>query len=335
MRSIDIHTHLVPQCLWNTIDAGGEWYGMKYNNSERTELFIKEGRVRAIAPRTRLTPQERLQEMDREGTDVQVVSVHTQVFGYHLDEVQGLAQARDINDEIATMVERWPSRFAGMATLPVQDVGAAIGELDRAVHQLGLKGAELDTVVNGKNWDEPEFLPLFQAAEAMGAVLFYHPQPQDNILMGKVSRYGIPNSIGVTLEDTLVVGTLIFGGILDKCPDLKVCIAHGGGPACFGMGRLDRGWQVRPEARANISLPPSYYQSRLYYDTVVMGETALRFLIDTVGIDHVVLGSDYPFVSWDPSPGGWIQSLESLTQDEKDQILWQNLESLLGLREQV
>ena len=231
------------------------------------------------------------------------------------------------------MTRRWPQRFAGMATLPVQDVRLAIAELDRAVNQLGLKGAELDTVVNGRNWDEPEFLPLFQAAESMGAVLFYHPQPQDNILTNQISRYGIPNSIGVTLEDTLVVGTLIFGGILDKCPNLKVCIAHGGGPACFGMGRLDRGWQVRSEARININHPPSYYQSQLYYDTVVMSEPALRFLINTVGIDRVVLGSDYPFVGWDPSPGGWVQSLESLTQEEKDKILWKNLEALLGLGE--
>ncbi|MFQ6028802.1 MAG: amidohydrolase family protein [Dehalococcoidia bacterium] len=333
MRSIDIHTHLVPQCMWQAIDAGGDWYGMKYNNANRTELFIKEGRVRAINDRTRQTPEKRLEDMDKEGTDLQVVSVHTQVFGYHLDSTQGAAQARDINDEIASMVERWPQRFAGMATLPMQDVSGAINELDRAVHRLGLKGAELDTVVNGKSWDEPEYLPLFKAAESMGAVLFYHPQPQDNIMVDKVNRYGIPNSIGVTLEDTMVVSTLIFGGILDKCPDLKVCIAHGGGPACFGMGRLDRGWQVRSEARVNISRPPSYYQSRLYYDTVVMSESALRFMIDAVGIDHVVLGSDYPFVGWDPSPGGWVQSCESLSQEEKDKILWKNLEALLRLGE--
>ncbi len=99
------------------------------------------------------------------------------------------------------------------------------------------------------------------------------------------------------------------------------------------MGRLDRGWQVRSEARVNIDHPPSYYQSKLYYDTVVMSETALRFLIDTVGIDRVVLGSDYPFVSWEPSPGGWVQGLDSLTQEEKDKILWKNLESLLNIGE--
>ncbi len=218
-----------------------------------------------------------------------------------------------------------------MATLLLQDVAASIAELDRAVNVLGLKGAELDTVVNGKNWDEPEFLPLFQAAESMGAVLFYHPQPQDNLAVDRTPKYTIPNSVGVIVEDTLIIATLIFGGILEKFPDLKVCIAHGGGAACFGMGRLDRGWQVRSEARTNISRPPSTYQRQIYYDCITMSEAALRFLIDSVGIDRVVLGSDWPFVPWDPSPTGWIQGLKSLSQEEKEKILYQNLESLLNL----
>jgi aminocarboxymuconate-semialdehyde decarboxylase len=331
MRSIDIHAHMLPQCLFQTLESGQEWYGMRYHSAAKTELFITEGRVGRIHPSLRLTPEERLKNMDALGTEVQVVSVHTQIFGYHLDAAQGLAQARDINNEIAAMARDFPQRFIGMATLPLQDVKAAIAELDRAVNQLGLKGAELDTVVNGKNWDEPAFLPLFKAAESMGAVLFYHPQPQHNLVMEHINRYALPNSVGVIVEDTMIVATLIFGGILDQCPNLKVCIAHGGGPACFGMGRLDRGWQVRSEARMHIQKPPSTYQKRLYYDTVVMSETALRFLIDTVGIDRVVLGSDYPFVAWEPSPAGWVQGLSSLTQEEKDKILWQNLASLLGL----
>src|SRR5262249_40456375 len=194
-----------------------------------------------------------------------------------------------------------------------------------------LKGAELDTVVNTLNWDEPHFLPLFKAAEAMGAVLFFHPQPHANLLLARTEKYGLTNSIGVPLEDTLVIATLIFGGILDACPDLKVCIAHGGGPACFGMGRLDRGWQVRSEARTHLHKPPSTYQRRLYYDCLTSSEAALRFLLDQVGADRVVLGSDWPYVSWEPSPVAWVQSLQSLSQEEKDAILWQNLERLLDI----
>jgi aminocarboxymuconate-semialdehyde decarboxylase len=253
------------------------------------------------------------------------------LFSYDVDSAQGQQLAREVNDEIAAMTRQWPQRFAGLATLPVQDVGAAVDELDRAVHVLGLKGAELDTVVNGQTWDEPHFLPLFKAAEAMGAVLFFHPQPQDNLVLAFTEKFNLANSIGVPVEDALLVATLIFGGIFDACPELKVCIAHGGGPACFGMGRLDRGWQVRSEARMHIQHPPSTYQRHFYYDCVTNSEVALRFLIDQVGADRVVLGSDWPFVGWEPSPPGWVQSLTSLTPEEKEKILCKNLEQLLGL----
>jgi aminocarboxymuconate-semialdehyde decarboxylase len=332
MRSIDIHAHLMPQCLWQTVSAGKEWYGMRYEAGEGAGVLVSQGKRSAVpSPKLRFTPEERIKDMEAQGTDVQVISIHTPLFGYHLDAAQGRQLARDVNDEIAAMTRQWPQRFAGLATLPMQDISAAIEELERAVRVLGLKGAELDTVMHGHNWDEPQFLPLFKAAEAMGAVLFFHPQPQDNLAVPRLNRYGIPNSIGVIVEDTLIVATLIFGGILDACPHLKVCIAHGGGPACFGMGRLDRGWQVRSEARVNIQRPPSTYLNRLYYDCLTDSEAGLRFLLDQVGADRVVLGSDWPFVRWEPSPVGWVQGLQSLSREEKDKILWQNLEQLLGL----
>ena len=332
MRTIDIHAHLMPQCLWQTIDAGQPWYGVRFEPGEGLGYTVRHGKRSPVqSPKLRFTPEERLKDMDAQGVDVQVVSIHTPFFSYDLEPAQGRQLAREVNDEIAAMTRQWPQRFAGLATLPVQDVGAAVEELDRAVHGLGLKGAELDTVVNGQNWDEPHFLPLFKAAEAMGAVLFFHPQPQDNLVLAFTDKFNLANSIGVPVEDALLVATLIFGGIFDACPDLKVCVAHGGGPACFGMGRLDRGWQVRSEARTHILHPPSTYQRRLYYDCVTNSEAALRFLIDHVGADRVVLVSDWPFVGWDPSPPGWVQSLQSLTPEEKEKILWKNLEQLLGL----
>jgi aminocarboxymuconate-semialdehyde decarboxylase len=332
MRTIDIHAHLMPDSFWRAAAAGKDWHGARHEAGDGPGFVVAGGkRNRLSSPKIRFTPEERLADMAAQGVDVQVISIHMPLAGYHLDPAEGRRLAREVNDEIAAMTRQWPQRFAGLATLPAQDVGAAIDELDRAVHVLGLKGAELDTVVNGLNWDEPRFLPLFKAAEAMGAVLFFHPQPQHNLLLSRTDRYGLANSIGVIVEDTLIVAILIFGGILDACPELKVCIAHGGGPACFGMGRMDHGWLVRSEAREHIQQPPSTYQRRLHYDCVVGSEPALRFLLDSVGADRVVLGSDWPFVRWDPSPVAWVESLKSLTREEKDRILWQNVTALLGL----
>jgi aminocarboxymuconate-semialdehyde decarboxylase len=332
MKSIDVHAHLVPPGAWRAAEAGREWHGFRHEAGDGVGSFMGNGkRIPFTSPKVRFTPEERIADMDAQGVDVQVVSIHTPFFGYHLDPVQGRNLAREVNDEIASMTKQWPTRFAGLATLPVQDVKLAIDELERAVTVLGLKGAELDTIVNGENWDEPRFLPLFKAAEAMGAVLFFHPQPQHNFMMERTTRYGLFNSLGVIVEDAIVVAVLILGGVLDACPELKICVAHGGGPACFAMGRIDRSWHGTPPERRTIPQPPSHYQRRLYYDTVVGSEKALRFLLDEVGADRVVLGSDWPFVPWHPSPVAWLQGLASLTSEEKDRILWRNLAALLKL----
>ena len=331
MKTIDIHAHIVPDSLWKAVDAGKQWHGFHHEAGEGLGSMVGGGmRTGFTSNKVRFTVEERLKDMDKQGVDVQVLSIHTPFIGYHLDAKQGLELARDVNDEIAGIVKREPKRLAGLATLPVQDVKTAIGELERAVTKQGLKGASLDTNVNGKQWDEPEFLPFFKAAEQMGALLFFHPQPQNNFLRARMPRHGLFNSLGVILDDAIVAAILICGGVLEACPSIRICIAHGAGPTCFAMGRLDRGWERMPEGK-RTPLKPSGYQKRLYYDTVMGSEEELRFLIDRVGADRVVLGSDWPFVPWNPGPGGWVQSLKSLTQEEKEKILWKNLEALLKI----
>ena len=330
MRSIDIHAHVVPDSLWKAIDAKKEWHGFKHEPGEGLGSMIGGGmRTGFTSPKVRFTVEQRLKDMDAQGVEVQVLSIHTPFVGYHLDAADGRALAREVNDEIAATAREHPKRLAGLATLPMQDVKSAIEELERAM-KAGLKGASLDTNVNGEQWDEAKFMPFFKAAESMGAMLFYHPQPQNNFLMKRVPRHGLFNSLGVILDDAIVASVLICGGVLEACPNIRICIAHGGGPSCFTIGRLDRNWHGRPQTRSTPK-PPSDYQRGLYYDTVVAREEELRFLLDRVGADRVVLGSDWPFVPWTPGPGGWVQGLKSLTQDEKEKILWRNLEALLNL----
>lgn len=320
MRSIDIHAHMTPQRFIRAKEAGQEWHGIPPENMGRLLRSVK----------WCWTPEQRLADMDSLGVDVQVVSTGDQFYQYARDARVVAAMHRDCNDEVHQMTLDYPDRIKGFAQIPMQDVNAAIAELDRAVNQLGLVGAMIDDKVNSLTYDDPQFLPLWKAAEQMGAVLLIH-QSLPNIAAERINRYHLPNTIGNLVERAVTFASFVFGGVMDACPDLRVCLCHGGGYTCFGAGRMDRGWQVRPEARVNIQHPPSAYLHRFYYDCLTHSEPALRFLIDTVGIDRVVFGTDWPAdmaIDW---PVSWILSLESLTQAEKEAILWKNLERLLGI----
>jgi aminocarboxymuconate-semialdehyde decarboxylase len=275
-------------------------------------------------------PEQRLADMDSLGVDVHVLSTNAFFYNYDKDAAVVAAMARECNDEVSQTVKDHPNRFAGFCTLPMQDVRAAIAELERGMTQLGLKGAMIDDSVNGRTFDEPEFLPFWRAAEQMGAVIFVH-QGAPTVVSYRTQRYHLPNTIGNLAERAITFASLVFGGVMDKCPDLKVCLAHGGGYTCYGIGRMDRGWQVRSEARVNIQQPPSAYLRRFYYDCLTHSEAALRFLIDTVGVDRVVFGTDWPFDMAQDWPVSWVLSLQSLTMEEKEAILYKNLEKLLGI----
>jgi aminocarboxymuconate-semialdehyde decarboxylase len=224
----------------------------------------------------------------------------------------------------------YPERFKGFAQIPMQDIKAAIAELDRSVNQLGLVGAMIDDKVNGRTYDDPEFMPLWKAAEQMGALMFIH-QGGETLVRQRSARYHLPNTIGNLVDRAVTFASFVFGGVMDACPNLKICLAHGGGYTCFGIGRMDRGWQVRSEARLNIQRPPSAYLNKFYYDCLTHSEPALRMLIDTVGVDRVIFGTDWPAdmaIDW---PVSWLLSRQSLTQEEKEAILYKNLAKLLGL----
>ncbi len=277
--------------------ASKEWYGFRHEPGEGLGTVVGGGRRTGFtSPKVRYTPEERLKDMDAQGTDVQVLSIHTPFFGYHLDAAQGRALARDVNEEIAGMTREQPKRFAGLATLPMQDVKSAIDELEHAVTKLGLKGAELDTNVNGEQWDEPKFLPFFKAAEQMGAVLFYHPQPQNNFLSG---AHSAPRALQQPRRHPRRCDR-------DRGADLRrragsvsrICASASrtaAGPRATRWDGSTAAGSGCPRTSARRK-PPSAYQKQLYYDTVTGSEEALRFLLDRVGADRVVLGSDWPFV---------------------------------------
>ena len=331
MRSIDVHAHLTPQCFWRATENGGDWHTLKRETDARgMEYALVGGRRQALPPRAKWTPEERLADMDSLGVDVHVVSPYVGFYNYHLPvEVAGATSAAT-NDEIAGMIRTWPERFAGLGTLPMQDVKAAIAEMERCMTRLGLKGVEINDHINGRTLEEPEFRPFWKAAQELGALVFFH-QGGDTVVTPRSARYHLPNSIGNLADRAVTFATLVSGGVMDEFPDLKICLGHGGGYTCFGIGRMDHGWQVRSEARVHITQPPSAYLGRFYYDCIVYTEPALRFLIDSVGADRVVFGTDWPYdmaLDW---PVAWVLGMKGLSQEEKEAILWKNLERLLGL----
>jgi aminocarboxymuconate-semialdehyde decarboxylase len=331
MRSIDIHAHLTPQCFWRATEGGSTWHTLRREQDTRGRQYaVVGGRRQQLPPRARWTPEERLADMDSLGVDMHVLSPYSGFYNYELDTAVAVATSQDSNNEISQMIKSWPERFAGLATLPMQDVKAAVAELERVMIQLGFKGAMIDDKVNGRTLDEPEFLPFWKAAEQLGALVLFH-QAGETMVSRRIRRYHLPNTIGNLADRTVTFASLVFGGVMDACPNLKICLAHGGGYTCYGIGRMDRGWQDRPEMRQLISQAPSAYLRRFYYDCIVCTESALRYLIDTVGVDRVVFGTDWPYDMEFDWPVSWILSLENLTQDEKDAILWKNLERLLGL----
>jgi aminocarboxymuconate-semialdehyde decarboxylase len=331
MRSIDIHAHLTPQCFWQATENGGDWHTLRREKDAKGGEVAVVGHSRqALPPRARWTPEERLADMDSLGVDVHVLSTYVGFYNYQLDTAVAAATSRAINDEIAAMVKGWPQRFAGLGTLPMQDVKAAVGELERCMTQLGLKGVEINDHINGRTLEEAEFRPFWRAAEQMGAVVFFH-QAGETLVSARSTRYHLPNSIGNLVDRAVTFATLVHGGVMDAYPDLKIVLGHGGGYTCYGIGRMDHAWQVRTEARAHITQPPSAYLRRFYYDCIVYTEEALRFLIDTVGVDRVVFGTDWPYdmaLDW---PVAWILGMTSLSPEEKDAILSKNLERLLGI----
>jgi aminocarboxymuconate-semialdehyde decarboxylase len=318
MRAIDIHAHLTPRCFQQAVLAGQTWHGM--TNAEG-ELFN---------PMNAWTPEQRLADMDSLGVDMQVVSTNVAFYKYDQDVATTVAIAQACNNEVRQMTVDYPARFAGLATLPMQDIPKAIAELERAVVQLGLKGAMINDQVNERTFDEPEFLPYWKAAEQLGALILIH-QARPTLVTQRIQRYHLPNTIGNLVDRAVTFASFVFGGVMDACPNLKICLAHGGGYTCYGIGRMDRGWQVRSEARVHITQPPSAYLRKFYYDCIVYTESALRYLIDTVGADRVVFGTDWPAdmrLDW---PVSWVMGMQSLTQEEKELILGKNLERLLGL----
>ena len=285
-----------------------------------------------IKPKMELV-EERLADMDRMGVDIQALAIAPYQTFYWAEPGVGAEVSRTINDDLATLVDLHPDRFVGLGTVPLQDTAAAVTELHRCIGDLGFKGLEIGTNVEGEEISAARLDPFWAAVEETGALVFLHPigftHPQ------RLTEHYFFNVIGHPIENTLAIANLIFSGTLERFPDLKIVVAHGGGYLPAYAARMDHAYHAREDVREGLPKPPGEYLRKFYFDTMVFQPDQLAFLVEKYGAEHIVLGTDYPYDMGESDPVGLVERTPGLTDDQRTAIGGGNAARLLGLETTV
>ncbi len=327
---VDVHAHaLVPAALSlvgrpGFLDEQDDQLRTFGAESVRRNAELAGGEY--VPPLTDL--ETRLRLMDAAGVDVQAVSVVPTQYHYWADRGLAADLVSTVNEQLAALAQGLPDRIVGLATVALQYPDLAAEQLTYAMRVLGLRGVEISTSAAGRDFSDPCYEPFFAAAEALGAFVFVHPWGCG--LGHRLSRFYLGNIVGQPAETTLALSHLIFGGVLDRYPELVVCGAHGGGYLPQYIGRADHAYQVRPESAAMLR-PPSEYLGQLYFDSLVYRADTLRQLIDVAGAGQVLLGTDYPFDMGVTDPLDRLSGLPDLTAGQRAAIAGGTAAALLGL----
>ena len=343
---IDLHTHILPR-EWPDLDAKYGYPGFirLEHHQPCCARMMKGDRVFREIKDNAWEPKRRIEEMDRAGVSMQVLSTVPVMFSYWAKPADALDLARRLNDHIAEVVREHPTRFAGLGTIPLQDPELAAGELDRCIRELGLRGAQIGTHVDAnehchgadcRNLDDASLEVVWRTAEELNAAIFVHPW--DMVGKRRMPKYWLPWLVGMPAETCLAICCLMLSGVFDRFPKLRVAFAHGGGAFPFTIGRIEHAFHVRPDLVAvdNKNKPRSYLAqgstpARFYVDSLVHDPDALKLLVKLFGAQRVALGSDYPFPLGEAHPGALIESLEGLSAEEKSRLLSGSAQEFLGL----
>jgi aminocarboxymuconate-semialdehyde decarboxylase len=329
LRSIDTHNHFLPPSVIAAAERGERWNGIQFGRNAlgRITSSIGEREQELPWPMPLETLDGRQKTMAARRVDHHVLSITPTMYWHNLAPEHGRAIAQAVNEDLAKIIREHPGKFSGLGYLPLQDPAGSVKEVERGM-KLGFQGFMVCTHVGGLDWDDPALFPVLEAAAATGAIIYFHPSA--GRANSWLKKYHLRNLIGNPLETTVTLASLIFGGIFDKLPDLKTCYSHAGGYGVLGIGRFDHGHEVRPEA-SGIEALPSDYVRRIWVDTITHSERTLRYIVDTVGADRVVLGSDYPADMGEPHPVDFIESCDSLSATEKTAILGGNAAKLFKI----
>lgn len=308
MLKIDIHTHIIPEHLPNF--KGKYGYGGFINLDHHkpccARMMMDDKFFREIQDNC-WDPNKRIQDCNHHHIDVQVLSTIPVMFSYWAKPMDVLDLSMFLNDHLADIVHRYPKRFVGLGTIPLQHPELAIKELERCM-KIGLKGVQIGSHVNEWNLNAPELFPFFQAAQEMNAAIFVHPW--DMMAKEKMTEYWLPWLVGMPAESSLAICSMIFGGVFERLPNLKVAFAHGGGSFPATIGRIEHGFNVRPDLVAvHNEVNPREYLNRIYLDTLVHDPLKLDYLLNLMGPTQLALGSDYPFPLGELEPGKLIESM--------------------------
>jgi aminocarboxymuconate-semialdehyde decarboxylase len=327
---IDVHTHIVPAQLpaYAGTAADIAWPSILHTDPCHAQVIVKGRNFRDITDAC-WSIERRFEHTKEMGIRVQVLSPMPELLSYWLPAKDAQVLARYINEQIAEMVRQAPDRFFGLGMVPLQDRDLAIAELEHVVKELGLSGVELGTNIEGKPLGDPVFEPFFAAVEALDAAVFVHPlRPAgaDRIVGPK----NLEAVIAFPCETALTIGSLITGGLLERHKRLRLLFSHGGGGFGQVLPRLQHSWSISPALKERVPSAPTETARRLYYDSLVYSETALRFLIAQFGVRQIVIGTDHPFGIMEKEPVARIDRL-SLSDGERDLILRGNARRFLGL----
>lgn len=330
--TLDVHAHVVPEELIESVRNGEGRYGARLVKTEAGEAFDLNGRFRGRPTLPGLIDvPTRLKTMDAVGVRRQAISNWMDLSSYEMDAAEAERFIRLQNDCLANMVKAQPDRFVGLCSVPLQDSERAATELDRCLSRGEFRGVEIGTNVAGWNLDDRALDRFWDAAESLGAFIFIHPFNTLDTVTPRLRDYFFSNLIGNPLDTCIAGASLMFGGVLERYPRLKICLAHGGGHLPYQVGRLQHGFHDRRQAQLRTKRPPMEFFKLLYFDSLTHSQASLEFLVKLVGADHVVLGSDYPFDMADPEPVKKVEALAHLSREERDAILFGNAERLMGL----